>query len=598
MMKKNRMNIPLKQYWDLLSRHIRPQKGRFALLIFIMLGNIGLQVVNPQIMRSFIDTALGGGASKTLILAASAFIGIALAQQVVAVSVTYLGESVAWTATNALRAELAWHCLNLDMSFHNNHTPGELIERIDGDVTEMSNFFSQFVVQLASNALLMVGILAALFREDWRTGLAFTAFAAASVYILNRVRDLAVPHQKARRQAEAELFGFIEEQLTGTEDIRSSGAVEFSLRELVRFQGKILGHARKAEKISWGIGSITDSTVVAGTLLAVGAGYLLFQGGLVTLGTAYLFVYYMNMIEGPIFAMTRQIQDFQTIGACVERLTELRKIENRVLDSASDGKGSLDGHGEQRQASQPLAVAFNGVAFAYGEAETVLHDLTFELKPGRVLGLLGRTGSGKTTLTRLIFRLYDPCAGQIRINGQDLRDIGLQDLRSQVAMVTQDVQLFRASVRDNLTFFDRTISDEQVLSVIDELGLSSWYRSLPEGLDTLIDTGGHSLSAGEAQLLAFVRVFLRNPGLVILDEASSRLDPATEQHIERAIDRLLENRTAIIVAHRLGTVHRADEIMILEDGRVSEHGPRAALAADPNSRFYSLLQTGLEEVLA
>lgn len=597
------MNIPLKQYWDLLSQHIRPQKGRFALLIFIMLGSIGLQVVNPQIMRSFIDTALGGGASetasKTLILAAGAFISIALVQQVVAVSVTYLGESVAWTATNALRAELAWHCLNLDMGFHNNHTPGELIERIDGDVTEMSNFFSQFVVQLASNALLMVGILAALFREDWRTGLAFTAFAAAAVYTLNRVRDLAVPHQKARRQAEAELYGFIEEQLTGAEDIRSSGAVGFSLRELVRFQGNILGHARKAEKISWGIGTVTDTTVVAGTLLAVGAGYLLYQGGLVTLGTAYLFVHYMNMIEGPIFAMTRQIQNFQTIGACVERLTDLRKVENQVRETAAVDESSLDDvQGEQRQTPQPLTLTFDGVTFAYGEAETVLRDLTFELKPGRVMGLLGRTGSGKTTLTRLIFRLYDPCAGQIRINGQDLRNIRLQALRRQVAIVTQDVQLFRASVRDNLTFFDRAITDDQILSVIDELGLSSWYRSLPEGLDTLIDTGGHSLSAGEAQLLAFVRVFLRNPSLVILDEASSRLDPATEQHIERAIDRLLENRTAIIVAHRLGTVHRADEIMILEDGRVSEHGPRAALAADPNARFHSLLQTGLEEVLA
>jgi ATP-binding cassette subfamily B protein len=215
-----------------------------------------------------------------------------------------------------------------------------------------------------------------------------------------------------------------------------------------------------------------------------------------------------------------------------------------------------------------------------------------------VLGLLGRTGSGKTTLARLIFRLYDPASGCIEINGADIRNARLEALRRNIAIVTQDVQLFRASVRDNLTFFDRSISDEQILKTLEELELRDWLHALPQGLDTQLDTGSRSLSAGEAQLLAFTRVFLRNPGLVILDEASSRLDPATEQRLERAIDKLLKNRTAIIIAHRLGTVHRADEIMILDNGQVSEYGERRALSADPGSRFYQLLQTGLEEVLA
>jgi len=216
----------------------------------------------------------------------------------------------------------------------------------------------------------------------------------------------------------------------------------------------------------------------------------------------------------------------------------------------------------------------------------------------RSLGLLGRTGSGKTTLARLIFRLYDPNLGCIEINGTDLRDLHLETLRRRVAIVTQDVQLFRASIRDNLTFFDRSISDEQILKTLQELELGDWYQSLPKGLDTELDTGSRSLSAGEAQLLAFTRVFLCNPGLIILDEASSRLDPATEQRLERALDKLLQNRTAIIIAHRLGTVLRADDIMILEHGRVAEYGNRGQLAADSTSRFYQLLRTGLEEVLA
>jgi len=216
-----------------------------------LLGSIALRIVAPQIMRTFIDSALAGKAMQTLTFTALAFIGVTLLQQVISVSVTYLGENVAWTATNALRAELAWHALNLDMRFHNDHTPGELIERIDGDVTELATFFSQFALNLVSNGLLLIGILAALFREDWRAGLAFTIFSFATILILGRLKDIAVPHQKARRQAEAEMYGFIEEQLAGTEDIRSSGAVDYSIRELFRHQSVILTHNRKSHFKRW-----------------------------------------------------------------------------------------------------------------------------------------------------------------------------------------------------------------------------------------------------------------------------------------------------------------------------------------------------------
>ena len=581
------MNLPFKAYWDLLSQHIRPQKGRFTLLAALLFGSIGLRIFAPQIMRRFIDSALAGEALQTLTWTALAFIAVALLQQVIAVGVTYLGENVAWTATNALRAELAWHALNLDMRFHNDHTPGELIERIDGDVTELATFFSQFALNLVSNGLLLIGILVALFLEDWRAGLGFTVFSLATILILGRLKDIAVPHQKARRQAEAEMYGFLEEQLAGTEDIRSSGAVDYSIRELFRHQGIILTHNRRAHFKRWIIENAMGLALTTGTLLAMTSGYWLYTAGLVTIGTVYLFIHYINLLEEPFWAMTHEIESFQTIGACVERLTEFRNFKAEVLDGA----------GAEIQ-SQPIALSFKDVNFSYNGSDSVLTGLTFDLKPGSILGLLGRTGSGKTTLARLIFRLYDPKSGCIEINGTDIRNAQLEMLRRNIAIVTQDVQLFRASVRDNLTFFDRSISDERILETLNELELTDWLGSLPQGLDTALDMGSRSLSAGEAQLLAFTRVFLRNPGLVILDEASSRLDPATEQRLERAIDKLLQNRTAIIIAHRLGTVHRADEIMILERGQVSEYGDRKELAANPGSRFYQLLQTGLEEVLA
>ncbi|MCP4542080.1 MAG: ABC transporter ATP-binding protein [Chloroflexi bacterium] len=581
------MNIPFKRYWDLLGPYLMLQKGRFTLLTVLLLSSICLQVFNPQIMRDFLDAAMAGESVGKLAVTALVFIGIAVFQQVVGVSATYVGENVAWTATNALRAGLARHCLTLDMSFHNNTSPGELIERIDGDVTELSNFFSQMVVRVIGNLVLLAGVLVAFFFEGWLIGVAFTVFATITLFALNRVRGLAIPHQKALREAIANLFGYLEERLAGTEDIRSSGAVDFVLLGLYKLSQVILGHWRKAWRMFVVVRFTGGMMHTMGNVMAMVASFLLFNDGTITIGTAYLLVHYTNILGRPIRELTQQIETLQNIGAAIERLSDLRSIERKI----EDGPGANLPGG-------PLSLAFDEVSFAYVEDELVLENLVFNLEPGQVLGLLGRTGSGKTTLARLLFRLYDPTVGQIALGGVDIRQPKLVDLRERVAIVTQDVQLFQASVRDNLTFFDRRIPDEQIRAVIDELELAEWYQTLPDGLDTKLETGGRSLSAGEAQLLAFTRVFLRDPGLVILDEASSRLDPATEQRIERAVDKLLQDRTAIVIAHRLGTVQRADDIMILDGGRVIERGARERLAGDPTSRFYNLLQTGLEEVLA
>jgi ATP-binding cassette subfamily B protein len=251
-----------------------------------------------------------------------------------------------------------------------------------------------------------------------------------------------------------------------------------------------------------------------------------------------------------------------------------------------------------RLAAPPFAVDFERVVFGYEGEAPVVRELSFHVQPGERLGLLGRTGSGKTTLTRLLFRLYDPLGGTIRLNGIDLRTLALPDLRQHIAIVTQDIQLFNASVRDNLTFFNCDIADARIMQVLDELDLLDWLDRLPKGLDTKLEPGGKGISAGEAQLLAFARVYMKDPGLVILDEASSRLDPATDHRLQRAVDRLLAGRTAIIIAHRLATVQTVDSILILEEGHCCENGPREELASNPQSRFAQLLRTGLEEALA
>ena len=306
-----------------------------------------------------------------------------------------------------------------------------------------------------------------------------------------------------------------------------------------------------------------------------------------SIGTVYLLIYYSNLLSEPIRVLTWQLESLQTVGASVERLTELTQRTNAVEDGS-----------RMDTSPGPLTLAYDDVSFAYTAQEPVLDHVTFYLNACTVLGLLGRTGSGKTTVARLIFRFYDPSSGQIRINGVDLRQLKRRSVRGHIGLVTQDVQLFRGTLRDNITLFDKGVPDSQIHAAISQLELADWFESLEDGLDTMIDADGKNISAGEAQLLALTRVFLLNPGLIILDEASSRLDPATEQHLERAINHLLHNRTAIIIAHRLSTLHRADEIMILDKGRVAEYGSRIELAADMNSQYYYILQSGQTEVLA
>ncbi len=581
------MKIPISQYRDLLFKYLRFQRPRVFLLAALLLTSIGLQLVSPQIIRFFIDSAVTGTDQQVLVTVGVLFILLALVQQAVAVSAVYVGENVGWRATNMLRSDLAMHCMRLDMTFHHLRTPGEMIERVDTDVTQIANFFSQFVIMVLGNILLLVGVVVLLFIASPVVGLGMGIFSLLTLFALNRVRNVAVPAWAQSREASARFYGFVEEQLAGTEDTRASGAVPYAMRKFYELTRNRLYSERRAGYMNMLIFSVIVTCVTAGTVLSLVMGYFLYTSGAVTIGTVLLFVTYTNMLFKPMREITMQIQELQKAGAGIGRVNELFAIKTKIPEG--EGQPLPDG---------ALPVDFDHVTFAYYENEPVLRDFSFCLEPGSVLGLLGRTGSGKTTVTRLLFRLYDPTDGVIRLGGTDITKANLYDLRRHVGIVTQDVQLFRATVRDNLTFFDRSIPDERILEAIDDLGLTDWLNSLPQGLDSEMRSGGSGLSAGEAQLLAFTRVFLKDPGLIILDEASSRLDPLTEQRIERAIDKLLHNRTAIIVAHRLATVQRADEIMIIEKGRILEHDKREALVNDEESHFYHLLQVGLEEALA
>ncbi|WNZ26118.1 ABC transporter ATP-binding protein [Leptolyngbya sp. NK1-12] len=604
------MNIPLKKYGDLLANYLKPQKGRVAWLAIALLSSIGLQLVNPQILGYFINTAVTRGASPTLLNAALLFIAVAFVTQIFAVTATYLGEQVAWSATNALRVDLVEHCLNLDLSFHKSHTPGELVERVDGDVHTLSRFFSQFTLHVLGNLILLVGILVVLFFEDWRAGVCLSGFALMSLVILLRLRGSAIPPWANYRQISAEFFGFLGEHLAGTEDLRANGAISYVMRRFYQILQRWLPVFHQARFATITLVLTSMGLFSLGNVIALAVGAVLWQQNAITIGTVYLIFYYTNLLNQPIERIREELGNLQQAEASILRIQELLQTRSPL------GSG-----GNYPLPEGALSVSFKNVSFRYesslvtGHTATrtqapsmaqsqaqpqttkdflpwTLQTISFHLLAGQVLGILGRTGSGKTTIARLLLRLYDPQIGTIHLGNVELPQTPLTHLCQRVGLVTQDVQLFQTTVRNNLTFFDPRISDERILDVLNLLGLWQWLYSLPDGLDTQLQPDSGGLSAGQAQLLAFARIFLKDPGLVILDEASSRLDPVTETWIEHAVDKLLEGRTGVIIAHRLSTVQRADQILILDHGRIVEYGDRETLAHAPNSRFAQLLKTG------
>ena len=564
----------------LLGAALHPERRTTASVLGVLMASVALRLAVPALLGRFVDDTVAGRPLASLTTVAVLYIAAALGAEALQLAVVWGAVNLSWRAGNRLRERLAAHALRLEMRWHAKHSPGQLIERIDGDVEALVVFFAEVLVAVVGSVVLVVGMLVVGFAIDWRSGIVLLLAAVASLSVMVRLRVAAVPAREAEREANAVLYGDLEERLGGLEDLRANGAGAFAVHKLHVHSAVAWRASRRASLLGDGAHALAAMVQGLGSVAILGLGVVLHRRGAVSLGAVVTLFRYGEMMRHPLERIAEQLKEFQKAVAGARRAATLLATSPSIAD------GPL---GHDALPPGALAVEFDAVRFAYDPGQpAVLDRIDLRFPAGLHVGVVGRTGSGKTTLGRLLLRFWDVDEGAVRVGGIDVRDLRLDALHGRVVVVTQDVEVFRATVRDNLTLFGaRRADDGALIDALERVDLGGWLAAQPAGLDTFVEGAG-SLSAGEAQLLALARAFITDPGVVVMDEPSSRLDPVTEARVAGATRSLLAGRTAFVIAHRLATLDEVDHVVVLDHGRVVEQGERRRLTDDRSSRYAAM----------
>jgi ATP-binding cassette subfamily B protein/subfamily B ATP-binding cassette protein MsbA len=536
-----------------------------------------LSVAAPWIIGRAIDDGIRAGDIRTLRLWTGAFIAAAIGEWLTnrsrIATMAYVGTRI----VADVRSALFHHLLRLSLSFFEQYAVGRLMSRLSSDVGVIQNFVTWSITGLARGVLTLIGIVVAMVSLNWRLALVTFVVLPLMALVTNRWRSGVREAYRATRQRLSLINGYLNESISGIRVVKSFVREAANLRYFDDLNRSYFDAQVDATRLT---ALFFPSVGLMGALaraLVVGVGGWLVFGEVLTAGTLVAFVLYVGRFFQPIQDLARRYSNFQATMAASERIFNLLDTEPELKDQpGAVPLPPVEGH-----------VILDGVSFTYGDDDMVLRDVTLEAKPGERIALVGETGAGKTTVIRLMARFFEADRGSVRIDGYDVRDVTKESLRSQLGIVLQDTFLFSGSIMDNVRYGRLYARDEEVIAAAKAVGAHEFVTSLPEGYQTDVGEGGVNLSAGQRQIISFARTLLTDPRVLIMDEATSSVDTATENQIQHAVERLMEGRTSVVIAHRLNTVVGADIIIVLDGGKIVEQGSHEELLAK-RGRYYQL----------
>ncbi|MFG2000145.1 ABC transporter ATP-binding protein [Spirillospora sp. NPDC048911] len=545
--------------------------GTLALALVATAGRI----VVPIAVQQTIDKGLSAAGGPDVGYIRTAVLLCAVAVLITAVSAYAMNVRLyksSETGLAALRVRAFRHVHDLSMLTQSGERRGALVSRVTGDVDQISQFmqFGGLMIIISLGQLLVASVLMAVY--SWPLALmVWLAFVPLALALRRFQRLVSAAYTRVRERT-GDLLAAVSESVVGASVIRAYGSEERTARRV----DETVDATRTAQTRAQGLVALTfptsELTAAIATAAVVVAGVLLGVDGNLTAGELVAFLFLVTLFVSPMQAATELLNEAQNAIAGWRRVLGVLDTVPDVADPGADGAVLPRG---------PIQVTFEDVGFAYPGGPPVLHGVNAAIQPRGRVAIVGETGSGKTTFAKLLTRLMDPTSGQVRVDGVPLDEVRFSSLRERIVMVPQDGFLFDASLADNIRYGRPDATDADLLLALTELGLADWLEGLPRGLATPVGQRGESLSAGERQLVALARAYIADPDLLVLDEATSAVDPATEVRIQRALDGVTRGRTAISIAHRLSTAEAADEILVFDSGRIVQRGPHAELVAVP-----------------
>ncbi|MEI7519924.1 MAG: ABC transporter ATP-binding protein [Thermoleophilia bacterium] len=544
-----------------LLPYFRPYRRRVIWTIILMLVVTAAGLAGPALAQVAIDDGISKGSVTALIVIVSVFVVIGLIGWIAGYWQSYLSSWVGERVLLDLRRQLFRHMMRLELGHHERTPTGRSVSRLTSDIEAVNQLVVEGATSLVINGLSLIGVIIILTVYDWK--LAMAAFLIFPILAVGTwwFRVKATAAYRITRERVATVLTVLQETLSGVRVVQAHGRQEEARR---RFREANADY-RKANMTTVTVSGIYFPAVEL--LAALGTALILWYGGNrvlnadLSVGVMVAFIGYLASFFDPIQQLSQLYNTFQSAMAALEKIFGVLETDPGISDRPNPiDLPDISGR-----------VQLDHVSFGYGR-EYVIRDVSLDIAAGSTVALVGATGAGKSTLAKLIARLYDPDEGVVSVDGIDLRDVREESLRSEMGIVPQEGHLFSGTIADNVRFAHPQATDDEVRRALDTVGALEFVDSLPDGVDTDVQERGARLSAGQRQLICFARALVPNPKLIILDEATSSIDIGTERRIEEALDRLLVGRTAVVIAHRLSTIRRADRIVVVDDGRVAEQG--------------------------